>query len=88
MILIITSEDFVCVRANFEKKKYILPIFRNKWTLTVLAMMATVLPPVLLWNETLWVSFFAMTFRVIVVFNLTMFMNSLAHSFGTQPYDK
>ncbi|XP_070497098.1 stearoyl-CoA desaturase 5-like [Chironomus tepperi] len=44
--------------------------------------------PYLLWNETLWISFWANMFRWLLNYNQMSFANSLMHMYGKKPYDK
>lgn len=64
--------------------------FRYYKTLYVIfAMIIPVFVPVYYWNESLWNSFFINFFaRYIVLLNITWCVNSVAHMFGTRPYDK
>jgi len=45
--------------------------------------------PVYLWNEDIYYSFIVNFFtRYIVLLNITWSVNSVAHIYGTRPYDK
>ncbi|XP_046467279.1 acyl-CoA Delta-9 desaturase-like [Neodiprion pinetum] len=45
--------------------------------------------PVFCWNENWWTSFYvAYCLRYVIVLNVTWSVNSVAHMFGTKPYDK
>lgn len=66
--------------------------FQRKFYIPMVLLFSFYLPtmiPVWLWNETVWNSFFisAMT-RYCFSLNITWLVNSAAHMFGDQPYDK
>lgn len=55
----------------------------------VLALGMPVLVPWYFWSEDLWVSFWVnFNFRFCIVLNIAFFVNSVAHMYGTRPYDK
>ena len=63
--------------------RYYIPIY------LVVGLLIPILIPVYGWNESLWNSFFvAYCLRYVMVLNLTWCVNSVAHTFGTKPYDK
>ncbi|KAK6627834.1 hypothetical protein RUM44_010313 [Polyplax serrata] len=65
------------------QKKYYKPLY------ILIAMMIPVFTPVYFWNEILWKSVFINFFcRYILLLNITWCVNSVAHMFGTRPYDK
>ncbi|KAL0274878.1 UNVERIFIED_CONTAM: hypothetical protein PYX00_002905 [Menopon gallinae] len=65
------------------QKKYYKPLY------FVIAMLIPVLTPVYLWNESFVRSVFINFFgRYILLLNITWCVNSVAHMFGTKPYDK
>lgn len=48
-----------------------------------------VLVPWLLWNESLWLSFWVnFNFRFCVTLNIAFLVNSVAHMYGNKPFDK
>lgn len=56
--------------------------------LTFNLILPTVLP-YFLWGESLWISYFtSFALRYVFTLNMTWFVNSLAHIWGTRPYDK
>ncbi|XP_050294239.1 acyl-CoA Delta-9 desaturase-like isoform X2 [Anthonomus grandis grandis] len=66
----------------FQKEHY-------KVLYTIFAIFIPTVVPVFLWNESWWNSFFAAyMFRSILVLNITWLVNSAAHFYGTQPFDK
>ncbi len=45
--------------------------------------------PVLMWGENVWTAFFvAAVFRYVFTLNVTWTVNSIAHFYGSRPYDK
>nr|CAI5859712.1 unnamed protein product [Callosobruchus analis] len=65
------------------QKEYYKPLY------VLFAIAIPVAVPVWLWNETYYNSFFVCyMFRNILVLNVTWCVNSLAHLYGTKPFDK
>ncbi|KAG5894040.1 hypothetical protein JTB14_037885 [Gonioctena quinquepunctata] len=65
------------------QKKYYKPLY------AIYAIFIPVIVPVYFWNESWHDSFFVCyLFRNVMVLNITWFVNSLAHLFGTKPFDK
>jgi stearoyl-CoA desaturase (delta-9 desaturase) len=63
------------------QKKYYTPMF-------LLVNVIITLIPVYCWNEDFWVSFFTcFAYRLVHVLNSTWCINSVAHLYGTRPFD-
>ncbi|KAL3278759.1 hypothetical protein HHI36_016286 [Cryptolaemus montrouzieri] len=67
-------------------------MFQKKHYKTLYFIFALIIPvyfPVLFWNETLWNSFFTSYFlRYVTLLHITWTVNSIAHFYGTKPFDK
>ncbi|CAH1727843.1 unnamed protein product [Chironomus riparius] len=64
------------------QKKYFIPLF---------ALLVIIIPITVpcLWNENLWISFWTVfVCRFATTLNIAYSVNSVAHMFGTKPYDK
>ncbi|XP_031334530.1 acyl-CoA Delta(11) desaturase-like [Photinus pyralis] len=67
---------------RFQRKYYIILV-------TVLCLFIPTFVPWYFWNEDIWVSWFTTTmFRLCVSLHITFMINSVAHIWGTKPYDK
>ncbi|XP_074033517.1 acyl-CoA Delta-9 desaturase [Leptinotarsa decemlineata] len=65
------------------QKKYYKPLY------VIFAIVLPVIVPVYAWNETYYYSFLVSYMaRYIIVLNATWSVNSIAHLFGTKPFDK
>ncbi|KAG5669822.1 hypothetical protein PVAND_000115 [Polypedilum vanderplanki] len=65
------------------QKKYYPPLF------ALLVIFFPTIVPYYFWNEDLWISFWtAFVCRFVTVLNIAFFVNSVAHMYGTKPYDK
>lgn len=65
------------------QKHYYLPLF------ALIAIGMPVLVPWYMWNESLWMSFWTnFNFRFCITLNIAFLVNSVAHMYGTKPYDK
>ncbi|CAH0559652.1 unnamed protein product [Brassicogethes aeneus] len=65
------------------QKKYYKPLY------FIFAMVFPIGTPILLWNETLYNSFVINFFsRYVFILHITWSVNSLAHFFGTKPFDQ
>ncbi|XP_051154964.1 acyl-CoA Delta-9 desaturase-like [Leptopilina boulardi] len=66
--------------------------FGDKYFLIVTIMMTFIFPtlvPVMLWNETWYCAIMSQCFmRYMIVLNATCSVNSVAHMFGSKPYDR
>jgi len=66
--------------------------FQRKFYKPLALLCCFVIPtmvPCLFWGESLWVSYFTMgLFRYALTLNMTWTVNSLAHMYGSKPYDK
>nr|BAF97041.1 delta 11-desaturase like protein [Ascotis selenaria cretacea] len=60
----------------------------KEWLNMVMGFILPTFIPMYFWNETFSIAFHANQFRYILCLNGTFSINSLAHMFGTQPYDK
>jgi len=63
-----------------------------RWYPALVVLFCFVLPttvPHLMWGESLWTAYFtAAMFRYAFLLNVTWTVNSLAHMFGSKPYDR
>ncbi|XP_044743896.1 acyl-CoA Delta-9 desaturase-like [Chrysoperla carnea] len=86
---------------DFETKKKVIDLtdlhqdkilmFQYRHYLKVMPFLSFILPtllPMVLWDETLWNSFFVNIWRYAITFHVTVCINSFAHTYGSRPYDK
>lgn len=65
------------------QKKLYEPLF------ALIAIAMPVLVPWYFWDESLWLSFWVnFNLRFCITLNIAFFVNSVAHMYGTKPYDK
>ncbi|XP_013139285.1 PREDICTED: acyl-CoA Delta(11) desaturase-like [Papilio polytes] len=65
--------------------------FQQKYAIVVIGLCCYIIPtyiPIYLWNETFSNSFYANILRHVITLHATFSVNSVAHLFGTKPYDK
>ncbi|KPJ16137.1 Acyl-CoA Delta(11) desaturase [Papilio machaon] len=65
--------------------------FQQKYAIIVIGLCCYILPtliPMYFWSETLTNSFFTNILRHVITLHATFSVNSVAHLFGTKPYDK
>uniref|UniRef100_A0A1B0CZP1 Fatty acid desaturase domain-containing protein n=1 Tax=Phlebotomus papatasi TaxID=29031 RepID=A0A1B0CZP1_PHLPP len=76
--------------SDLEADSWIM--FQKKYFLLIYGLVSVVIPtiiPIMLWNEDPIRSFIACyVTRTTLALNFTWFVNSLAHLYGTRPYDK
>jgi stearoyl-CoA desaturase (delta-9 desaturase) len=64
------------------QKKYYIPLF------ALLVIYIPTIVPYYYWNESLWISFWTVfVCRFCTTLNIAFFVNSVAHMYGTKPYD-
>ncbi|XP_061399660.1 acyl-CoA Delta-12 desaturase-like [Musca vetustissima] len=76
--------------SDLENDKVVM--FQRKWYIPLFAVLSIgmpVLTPWYFWGESLWNSFWiCFTLRFTLTLNAAFFVNSVAHMFGSRPYDK
>lgn len=67
-------------------------MWQKKWFLPMFALFAIGMPvlvPYYYWGENLYTSFWVnFNLRFTIILNVAFFVNSVAHMYGTRPYDK
>lgn len=76
--------------SDLENDKVVM--FQKKWFIPLFALISIGLPvlvPWYFWDETLWNSFWiCFNMRFTSTLNAAFFVNSVAHLWGSKPYDK
>lgn len=65
--------------------------FQKKYYLFLMLIFSFVVPifaPMYFWKETLWNAWYLNLMRYCLSLHITWFVNSIAHMYGTKPYDK
>lgn len=86
----VTAKRQVIDMSDLEKDSVVM--FQKKFYVPLFALLAIGMPvlvPYYYWSEDLWISFWVcFNLRFTVTLNIAFFVNSVAHMYGSRPYDK